>query len=352
MLLGVVLHAALFLIPDAWPVQDKWAYMSAPDSNPYIYIVSAIHGFRMPVFFLMSGFFTAMLWQRRGVKEMGLHRIKRIGIPLVVGAVTIIPISVWLMDLANFHLVWWPLYWLESLHHLWFLWMLLMLAAGFVVVTRFGLRFTHSVWWLMIPSALVPQVLMSEPIFGPDTSDGAIPDPVVLAYFAMFFAFGVFWYQRGKATRQWWAVAIVPSLAVILLPGMYFAYEAEGFAGRLIGAVLQVLYAWLMCFGMMGLFRWIGERERFWVQFLSDASYWIYLWHLPLIVAGQRLLVDLPIDPHAKFVLLILSVPAILLVVYQIGVRYTPVGTLLNGRRARQSGADAAPVPCENARKI
>ena len=63
MLLGIVLHAALFLVPDAWPVLDK----KASASLPYDDIVNVIHGFRMPVFFLLSGFFTAMLWQRRGL---------------------------------------------------------------------------------------------------------------------------------------------------------------------------------------------------------------------------------------------------------------------------------------------
>ncbi len=62
MLLGVVLHATLFLIPAAWPIQDAWAGSVPPQENPYGYLLSAIHGFRMPVFFLLSGFFTALLW--------------------------------------------------------------------------------------------------------------------------------------------------------------------------------------------------------------------------------------------------------------------------------------------------
>ena len=81
MLLGIVLHAALFLVPDAWPVLDK----KASASLPYDDIVNVIHGFRMPVFFLLSGFFTAMLWQRRGLGSVLKHRLQRVGLPLLGG---------------------------------------------------------------------------------------------------------------------------------------------------------------------------------------------------------------------------------------------------------------------------
>ena len=99
-----------------------------------------------------------------------------------------------------------------------------------------------------------------------------------------------------------------------------------------------------MCFGLMGVFRWIAWRGRFCLRYLSDASYWIYLCHLPLIIASQLLTVSWPVSPHLKFTLLCLSVTGILVVVYQIGVRYTPVGTLLDGRSTGRS-AQPEPIP-------
>ena len=59
MLLGIALHAALSFMDFPWVVQDR---VRAPEFG---FVVSAIHGFRMPLFFMMSGFFTAMLWRRR-----------------------------------------------------------------------------------------------------------------------------------------------------------------------------------------------------------------------------------------------------------------------------------------------
>ncbi len=50
-----------------------------------------VHGFRMPLFFLISGFFTAMLWRRRGLSALFWHRFKRIFLPCLIGLFTIVP---------------------------------------------------------------------------------------------------------------------------------------------------------------------------------------------------------------------------------------------------------------------
>ena len=78
MLLGIALHTALGFLPGLWPVEDS----TATWEGPYDDILFVIHGFRMPVFFLMSGFFTAMLWRRRGLGSLLRHRFRRVLLPL------------------------------------------------------------------------------------------------------------------------------------------------------------------------------------------------------------------------------------------------------------------------------
>ena len=85
MLLGIVLHAALSFAPIPWSVQDS------QQSSIYYVLFSSIHGFRMPLFFMLSGFFTAMLWRKRGLASLLRHRFQRIFLPLVIGCFTIIP---------------------------------------------------------------------------------------------------------------------------------------------------------------------------------------------------------------------------------------------------------------------
>ena len=353
MLLGILLHAGAFLVPlEFWPVHEAWAWETAPEANVYAWILSVIHGFRMPLFFLLSGYFTAMLWQSRGLQRLWRHRLQRLGVPLLAGMFTVVPAIVWL-ETADFTLLDWSLAWLGGLHHLWFLWYLLLLAATFIAAVRLGLTFRHPAWWLLVPLTVVPQYVMHEPAFGPDTEDGLIPAGRVFAYYAAFFAFGVFFRQRDIAVRRWWAVAIAPSLLLLLPVGVVLLYD-EGFeyAGApwvwAVAAVVQVAFAWLMCFGSMGLFRWFFARERFGVRYLSDASYWLYLTHLPLVIAAQMLVVTWPINIHLKFVLISAAIVAGLLAAYQVGVRYTMIGTVMNGprfRRTAQAAGSMVPRP-------
>ena len=333
MLLGIVLHSAVFLIPGVWDT----AY---PDesSDFYAILFFAIHGFRMPVFFLLSGFFTAMLWRRRGLRALGAHRLKRVGLPLAVGTMTVIPVTVWAFAPTDFELVWWPFVWLSTFTHLWFLWQLLWIAGAFALAVRLGIKFDHPwAWWLAPILTVAAQFLMVEPVFGPDTSESLIPNPVVLSYYTLFFAFGAHLYQRGVKTQSWWAMCVLPALTVIFWPALTLMYEWKPDWESFATALLQSAYAWLMCFGLMGLFKLTASKERHWVRYISDASYWMYLWHLPLILAAFRLMTEWPISVHAKFALVCVGTSAILLATYQFGVRYTPIGTALNGKRTRSA---------------
>ena len=94
MLLGIVLHAGLSFTPFPWPVQDT------RQTGFYGLLFAAIHGFRMPVFFLLSGFFTAMLWRRRGLRSLLSHRLRRVFLPFLLGLFTIVPAVNWISGRA------------------------------------------------------------------------------------------------------------------------------------------------------------------------------------------------------------------------------------------------------------
>ena len=356
MLLGIVLHAALFLVPDAWPIVDK----KASDDLPYGDVVSAIHGFRMPIFFLLSGLFSAMLVERRGLRGLLRQRAMRVALPLLVGCVTVIPLTSWAWiattnyDLAkdfpagatNIDMVMgvWLFSWLDSLQHLWFLWHLLWVVGIYALLVRLGLTFTHRwAWWALGPMVVVLQFFMLW--IGADTSDGVVIAPHVLAYYALFFLFGAFMYGRGLTVPKQWAVAVIPALLLLYPLAVYVhraaisEYDArnEELAAAiwLGGTVVQVAYTWLMCFGLMGLFRWIAATERPWVRYVSDSSYWLYLAHLPLIVVAQRGAGDWDASVHLKFAVIVVASTAVLLVSYHLAIRHTPIGTFLNGPRPR-----------------
>ena len=66
---------------------------------------------------------------------------------------------------------------------------------------------------------------------------------------------------------------------------------------------------------------------------LADASYWMYLIHVPLIIVAQLLVREWPLPANVKFLLILATVMPILLATYRWCVRFTPIGRLLNGPR-------------------
>ena len=410
MLLGIALHAAIAYSGGPWIARD--------DASAACGIAClAIHGFRMQLFFLLSGFFAAMLWRRRGLRGLLSNRSKRIALPLVVGVFTIVPL-VWLV-------VWWAiavgageapgeraattmmssgeisssdvgaaatpgagqssdvastrergpiavalamLFKIPVFHHLWFLWFLCWLLAGFALVVaalgtpvaapvrrglarmrrRFGMLVGSglALAWL-VPLTVATFALMDltreAPNFGADTSTGILPMPGVLAHYAVFFAFGVLLFEVPGAlsgfTRRWW---IALPLAVVLFPiaaGFAFgatvthSIVANDAAHRAIAWTGPALYAWLMSIGLLGLFARTMPAENRVVRYMSDSSYWMYLAHLPLVVAGQIAMRGVPWPPLAKFAVLSIGATALLLASYEWCVRRTWIGLLLNGKR-------------------
>ena len=83
MLLGLVLHSALtYNVTNhghAWLLKDPESTNIATDS-----VVFLIHFFRMPIFFLVAGFFGSMLFYERKPIRMIKNRVSRIAYPFIV----------------------------------------------------------------------------------------------------------------------------------------------------------------------------------------------------------------------------------------------------------------------------
>lgn len=331
MLLGIVLHTALAFTSVNWIVRDVRPHVA------FDFLTAAIHGFRMPLFFMMSGFFTAMLWRNRGLQALLYHRYRRIFLPLILGIVTIIPVMNFLYGM--------PVYTL-TLHHLWFLWHLCWLVVGFALLAlilgrlplprlpeRLILSPLNYLW--LVPLTMIPTAMMGG--FGPDTSDGLLPAAHVLGYYALFFGFGALYYgcddPAGRIGRQWWlllpvGLLVVFPLGLTLDPGVLSIPS-------IVPIFLQSLYPWLIIFGLMGLFLLLFRRESVRMRYASDASYWLYLVHLPLIIVAQRIVRQRPLPAAVKFILICTAVTALLLFTYHAFVRYSWLGALLNGPRYR-----------------
>ena len=163
----------------------------------------------------------------------------------------------------------------------------------------------------------------------------------VLAYYALFFAFGALLYGRPdrdgepmieRLGQRWWI--ILPITVLIVFPlGLNWTFVEED--AWLPASVAQITFAWALSIGLIGLFRAVLSTERRGVRYLSDSSYWLYVAHVPLVILVQALVNDWELPSFVKLSGITVGVTAVLLLTYQLFIRYTPIGTMLNGKRTR-----------------
>ncbi len=256
-------------------------------------------------------------------------------------------------------------------NHLWFLWFLWWLVLGLAAVSALGARLPAirlPAWlvlsparylWL-VPLTMIParfMVTVDSPIFGPEGSAGLLPIPHILAFYAIFFGFGALYYgfddRSGRVGGRWWlpltiAILVVFPVAMGVKEGwlgsLGVGLGPDSQARRVLSVLLQAAYPWLMTFGLMGLFRRFCPAESPAMRYLSDSAYWLYLAHLPLVIAVQYGVRDWPLPTNVKFLLIVAVVTGFLLWTYQTVVRYTWLGRFLNGPRVRAARFNAPAV--------
>jgi len=99
-----------------------------------------------------------------------------------------------------------------------------------------------------------------------------------------------------------------------------------------------------MIFALMGLFRHYFSSGNARIRYISDSAYWLYLAHLPLIQLLQVIVQDWSCPGILKITLICTVTFTVLLVVYEYGVRYTFIGTMLNGKKYRVSRSPSSPT--------
>lgn len=370
MTLGVVLHATIpFTRVDA-----PWVFRVATSNPAYDLSFVAIHGFRMPLFFLLAGFFAHLQQERLGPTPFLRQRLLRVGLPFVVGMLTLTPwmLSMFLKDPADLFafmrahdipvtggkpalasIRYLPTY------HLWFLevllfcyvttWLYTALKPGSVSPPAGGrtalggaLRAVWPVGILVLPTvACLRGARLGEGVPFLDYAT-IVPQASILVFSLGFFVMGWRLFRddgaRQELLKRQGAFLVTGIAALLILLGLRLQILGKGMQvtglEEGVGLVAEGMVAWFLT---LGLFAWglrALEHPIRWARYFADASYWIYLIHLPLLFWFQIQTRTWPVPDAVKFFLWVGVVTAIGLLSYHFLVRRTWIGWILNGRRA------------------
>lgn len=370
-LLGVLLHASLSYLPGA----EYW-YIVA-DGSPSTTLAAlffVIHSFRMLAFFLIAGFFARLALQRLGTRGFMRDRARRIAVPLLAGwtpvFAAIVAVVVWAA-------------WIKGggslpeqappgpkftpddfpLTHLWFLYVLLLMYSV-ALLLRWVLRWLDKSdrlghfadralglllrGWapLLLALPLAIALVMTpkwSPWFGIPTPDQSLyPNLAACVGYGLAFALG--WgLQRQAAVllavveRARWVYLLIAVAALALcvaVLGIGPAYTPDlGSRERLLYAFAYASAGWGLSLAMIGFaLRHLAGYSAV-RRYLADASYWIYLVHLPLLMALQVAAAQYDLPVMVEYPLMLTIALAVMLLSYRLWVRGSWIGALLNGRR-------------------
>ena len=241
-------------------------------------------------------------------------------------------------------------------HHLWFLYDLTYLTAGFLILAWF-LKFIPNFGfgnWLaesplrllaLIPVTYVAQFYMGsgeDGVFGPATAVFLKPDWVKLGYYGIFFGFGALCFLHKDFHRKvghFWSLHFLSASLSFVVALFLIERKDEGWNYEWI-SLCSAIFVWLMIFGLIGLFRKFFNNESSKIRFVSDSAYWLYIAHLPLIQLIQFWVSDWSLPSLFKLIFICGITTMLLLVSYRFLIRYTLIGTMLNGKRYKPNATN------------
>lgn len=368
MYLGVVLHSAIAYKAGYHP--RYWIRDSDFTSFFYDHLYFWIHSFRMPLFFLLSGFFTVLLFNKIGFKAFAKNRFNRIVVPLIACVIFILPISIAPFTFSRlyldggvpiseafdltlqeiFRLITFQEF--KGLQHFWFLLNLIYFYLGFLLLQRLGFRIDQIVrfapskgWWFLLVTVLLTfgVLLLYYRDLTPSIWTGLLPRNPQLLYYGINFFFGwcVFFNMHlleffKKHSNLFLGFGTLLSIVNVYLVNYFFSDAV--FSTELI--LYKASYAaqnMLLSFGLIGFcLKYLNGKSEV-IKYTSDASYWVYIIHLVLVAAFQIFCIHFHVQPEIRFFVTLIGASIISYLSYHLFVRYTFIGFYLHGKRERKS---------------
>jgi hypothetical protein len=245
MFLGLVLHAAVLF--SQWTIDP--GRMHDEPSMFLHYVMELIHVFRMELFFLVAGFFSVLLIQKRGLNYYIKNRATRILIPFIICIALLQPWAAahFFLDITGSNgslLTQYITYLTDPSYilvepspvgnwfwHFWFIHLLIYFIASFSIcsflISKFNIKLKSPTllmnaiggrFGVFILTLLTYPILIFSPPWADVPRIGTSID--VLLYYGLFFCFGALFFSHQKLLNQVQANVkyhIVPFVLALLI---------------------------------------------------------------------------------------------------------------------------------------
>ena len=348
LLMGVLLHVLMLFLE---PFDGSEPRLGA--SIVFIWI----HTWRMPLFMLLAGFFTALSLSNRNIGNYAVNRLIRLGVPLLLLWSLIPAIDEEASRLFKVpELISWLFYdvpFTFRLDHLWFLYyllifysVLLLIKTAVPVIYSFILGFELSLSrvlmvWLPILILLSPLNKPTGGIIGNDPITFGEVNLGSMLFMASFFMIGMQAYKSSKflenlqRTRFW-----LPSLTIFsLIPIGLLVWggvkdEPFAFSGLLELWIVNSLSgsaALLLVLSIMGLAMHKISSSGHLLRWLVRLSYPIYVFHLMFVISVSGTLMFFGINDWIVVLLGFASGILFPVIIYYAFISWTPLDWVFNG---------------------
>jgi len=368
MLLGIVLHAALPYMPNVeafWPADES-------SSHVINTIFQFIHIWRMPLFFILAGFFANLIISKKSWRSWWGNRFLRIALPIIVFFPVMSLTLPWIFkygktgDFIFFYSD------VGQPFHLWFLWQLMIFVISTAIfrlpyllgvgvlkaLNRIGLGFIGNVFGesksvlssILFRSRFPIVFIILCSVINLPTQGELIVNPIASGlYFVIGYSLygnaSLFTFLKAHWRRYFLAGLVAFTLYMILesknLVTDIYSMDMKG--DEYLKAISEpfaiiIVSVKIIC-GVLFSYAFIGLAEKRFgaynprLRFISDGAYWMYLIHLPIVTFITFFMFNFHMPIEIKFLIAIVMTSIICLGTYKYFVRSTPIGILLNGRR-------------------